>query len=66
MPQTVSEYLGHVRECAARAEKMRGPDKDRMLDIAKAWLALADERAKKLQASGSQSPKPDNLAPPSR
>jgi hypothetical protein len=43
---TVTEYLERARECAALADKMTGDDKAKMLEIAEAWLRLADEAAK--------------------
>ena len=61
MPQTVSEYLGRARDCAALADKMTGADKAKLLEVAGAWLKLADDAAKKAglpppQLNGEQHP----------
>jgi hypothetical protein len=42
----VTEYLEHARECAELAERMPLKDKKKILEIADAWLKLADEAAK--------------------
>ena len=56
MPRSVTEYLQRARDCAALAEKMSGADKKKLLDIAEAWLRLADRRAKELEAGGARKP----------
>ena len=45
VPATVTEYLNRARECAALAEKMGTEDKTKLMEIARAWLKLAAERA---------------------
>jgi ubiquinone biosynthesis protein Coq4 len=42
----VTEYLQRARECADIAERVTGKDKDKLKEIATAWLQLADEAAK--------------------
>jgi hypothetical protein len=49
---TVTEYLEHARECAALADRANEADKKKLLDIADAWLKLADDAAK-------EAPKPN-------
>jgi hypothetical protein len=43
---SVTEYLERARECAALADKMNPADKAALLEIAEAWLKLADAAAK--------------------
>jgi hypothetical protein len=43
---TVTEFLERARDCAALAEQLDGDDKNKMIEIAEAWLKLADEAAK--------------------
>jgi hypothetical protein len=43
---TVSEFLQRARDCAAIADKLPEPEKQKMMEIADAWLALADEVAR--------------------
>ena len=43
---SVSDYLERARECAAMAEAMGPEEKKKLLDIAEAWLKLADDAAK--------------------
>jgi hypothetical protein len=43
---SVSEYLERARECAAMAETSEPEEKKKLLEIAEAWLKLADEAAK--------------------
>ena len=46
MPKaTVTEYLTRAREMAALADKKVGDEKQRLMEIAEAWLKLADEAA---------------------
>jgi len=42
----VTAFLERARECATLADQMDGDDKAKMLDVAEAWLQLADEAAK--------------------
>ena len=42
---TVAEYLERARQAAELAERMPG-ERERLLEIAGAWLMLADEAAK--------------------
>ena len=41
----VTQYLERARTIATLADKATGDKKKRMLDIAEAWLKLADEAA---------------------
>ncbi len=52
---SVSDYLERARECAAMAETM-GPEEKKLLDIAEAWLKLADDAAKKEAAKQNGRP----------
>ena len=42
----VTDYLERARECAAMAERMTPEEKKKLLELAEAWLKLADEAAK--------------------
>ena len=53
---SVTEYLQRARECAAMADKMTGADKAKMMEIAEAWLKVADEAAKMSVQSSPESP----------
>jgi hypothetical protein len=53
---TVTEFLEHARECAALADRASEADKKKLLDIADAWLKLADEAAK-VAAKSNDRPK---------
>jgi hypothetical protein len=50
----VAEYLTRARECADLADKLAGEDKTKMLEIAEAWLRLADEAAKTALTIGNE------------
>jgi len=50
--QSVTEYLERAREIAAMADKKSGEEKKRWMDIAEAWLKLADEAAVEAGQSG--------------
>jgi hypothetical protein len=52
----VTDYLERARECAAMAEKMAPEDKKKLLEIAHAWLDLADDVAKKARKSDGVTP----------
>jgi hypothetical protein len=43
---TVTECLERARECAAMAETMGLEEKKKLLELAEAWLKLADDAAK--------------------
>ena len=46
MPKTtVTEYLERAREVAVLADKKSGDEKKRLMQIAEAWLKLADDAA---------------------
>ena len=47
---SVTEYLTRARECADIADRIEGEDKRKLLEIADAWLKLADSAAKAAQA----------------
>jgi hypothetical protein len=58
MPKaSVSDYLERARGMAALADKKSGGEKKRLLEIAEAWLKLADdaalEAAKPISITGS-------------
>jgi hypothetical protein len=44
-------------DCASIADKLPEPDKQKMLEIAEAWLKLADEVAKGTIKTGYELPK---------
>jgi hypothetical protein len=54
---TVSEFLQRARDCAAIADKLPEPEKQKMMEIADAWLELADEIAKGAIKNGHELPK---------
>ena len=61
MPKaSVTEYLEHAREVAVLADRKSGGEKKRLLDIAEAWLRLAETAASDAQKSNSVT-----AAPPS-
>jgi len=42
----ISEYRQHAEECRSLAQRMRhGEERDQLLDMAKTWDGLAEERA---------------------
>ncbi len=43
----VTDYLERARECAAIADTLTGDEQKKMLEVAEAWLKLADEAALK-------------------
>ena len=43
---SVTDYLERAREAAALADQMHGTDRGKLLEIAEAWLKLADIEAK--------------------
>ncbi len=55
----VTEYLQRARDCADMAERMTPADKKKLLAIADAWLALADDAAKKASKPDGKSPRAD-------
>jgi hypothetical protein len=55
MPHRVTEYLERARECARLADKMSEPDKAKLMEVADAWLKLADETAKAVAQPRSKS-----------
>ncbi len=40
-----SEYLEHARECRELAKQMQGEQRDQLLEMARTWDRLAEERA---------------------
>ena len=42
---SVTDYLEHARECAALADRKTGGERKRLLDLAEAWLKLAEQQA---------------------
>jgi hypothetical protein len=50
---SVSEYLERAREIAALADRKSGEEKKRLLQIAEAWLKLAEESAAEAVKSAS-------------
>ena len=54
MPKTsCTDYLERAREMAALADKKSGGEKKRLLDIAEAWLKLAEDAAAEAARSAS-------------
>ena len=47
---TGTDCLARARECVAKAEHLTGAEKTKMLEVAQAWLKLADEAAKAADA----------------
>ena len=47
----VSDYLQRARECAEIADRVSPTDKKKLLEIADAWLKLADDAAKAAAAN---------------
>jgi hypothetical protein len=60
---SVTEYLTRARECADIAERIDGVDKRKLLEIADAWLKLADNAAKAVAAQAPLAPKSPNDPP---
>jgi hypothetical protein len=55
---SVTDYLERARECAAMAETMGPEEKKKLLDIAEAWLKLADnETVKKATKQNGRLPR---------
>ena len=46
---TVTEYLERARDMSALADRKSGYEKKRLMEIAEAWLKLADVAAKDAQ-----------------
>ena len=42
---SASDYLERARKCAEMAETSGPEEKDKLLDIARAWLKLAEDAA---------------------
>ena len=38
----VADYLKHARDCADMAAHMTGEDKQKLIELAKCWLKLAE------------------------
>ena len=54
MPKaSVTEYLKRARDVAVLADRKTGMEKTRLLDIAEAWLRLAEAAASDAQKSNS-------------
>ena len=51
---TVTECLARARKCAAMADKMSGEDKTSLLELAEAWLVVADEFAKQAKLDATR------------
>jgi hypothetical protein len=43
----VTDYLTRARECADIAERVTGADKKKLMEIADAWIKLAEAEAAK-------------------
>jgi hypothetical protein len=43
-----SEYRQHAAECREMANRASGPQRDQLLEMAKTWDALADNRDKQI------------------
>jgi hypothetical protein len=54
---TVTEFLTRARECADLADKLGGDDKQKLMDMADAWLKLADDVARSALAIDHQLPR---------
>jgi hypothetical protein len=59
----VTDYLERARECTAMADRKTGAEKERFMDLAEAWLKLADEQATLQSVNHGKSPE---LPPASR
>jgi hypothetical protein len=42
MNMDVADYLKHARDCADMAAHMTGQDKQKLIELAKSWLKLAE------------------------
>ena len=54
---SVTDYLERARECAAMAETMGPEEKKKLLDVAEAWLKLADDAAKQAAKQNAKPPR---------
>jgi hypothetical protein len=55
---SVTEYLERAREVAVLADRKTGAEKARLLDIAEAWLKLAETAANEAQKSSVRAAPP--------
>jgi len=53
----VTDYLERARECAAMAETMGPEERKKVLDIAGAWLKLADDAARDAAKQNGKPPR---------
>jgi hypothetical protein len=60
---SVTDYLERAREAAALAERMPN-ERARLLEIAEAWLKLADETAKEAANEAAKKAAKPNGRPP--
>jgi hypothetical protein len=52
MPDTTAEYRAHAAECVRLAHQTSDPQSKRsLLDMARAWLALATQRERNREAA---------------
>ena len=63
---TVTDCLARARECAAKAEDLTGVEKTKMLEVAEAWLKLADKAAKEATTKTARKPAGANEPPSPR
>jgi len=55
--QTVEEYRKRAQEAVELAQKARTSERAALLDVAKVWLRLADEREAALRATSPETSK---------
>jgi hypothetical protein len=55
--RTVEEYLERAQEALELAHRARESERPTLLDVAKIWLRLADEREAALRAESPEKPK---------
>lgn len=54
---SASDYLERARKCAELAETSGPEEKEKLLDIAKAWLKLAEDTAERASRSNGPAKK---------
>jgi hypothetical protein len=59
----VTDYLELAQHCTVLANRKTGAEKKRLMQLAKAWLKLADEAAEEEAKSASAFVKADPRAP---
>ena len=48
---SVTGCLERARDCAARADQKAGDERRRLLELAEAWLKLAEQHAEEIRAA---------------